>query len=114
MYLTFTDLHLPVFGLCRLRGWIEKGAGRAGRLQPSIERKFFTFFLSCVKTVFEWHRPAPPSFSGFLHFLMTVDGSGDTQQTKGNLWKHNLGEYCSDFIPYTKVCLLVDLCSVPI
>ena len=30
------------------------------------------------------------------------------------LRKHNLGEYGSDFIPNTKLCLLVDLCGIAI
>ena len=37
MYLTFTDLHLPVFGLCRPTGrGLKKGAGRDGRLQTFL------------------------------------------------------------------------------
>ena len=70
MYLTFTDLHLPVFGLCRPTGrGLKKGAGRCRSFTNlSIERKKYTFFTPCVKYVFDRLTPA--------HFvaLRGVDG----------------------------------------
>ena len=39
--------------------WVKVGEGR---FRTSIHRKNFTFFLACVKYVFDFHRPAPPSF----------------------------------------------------
>ena len=70
MYLTFTDLHLQFRALSPTgRGWKKVPVG-AGRLQTLyIERKIFYFFSPYVKTVFEWHRPAPPSFRAFLPFF---------------------------------------------
>lgn len=48
MYLTFTDLHLPVFGLCRPTGrGLKKGAGRRRSFTYlSMCEKKFTFFYS--------------------------------------------------------------------
>lgn len=47
MYLTFTDLHLPVFGLCRPtgRGWNRKIDTLRQSVTNLIYReKIFTFF----------------------------------------------------------------------
>ena len=46
--------------------WIEKVPVGAGHLQTFLcERKIY-FFSPCVKYVFDCHRPALPSFSGFF------------------------------------------------
>ena len=33
---------------------------------PFYREKKYTFFTPCVKYVFDFHRPPPPSFSGFF------------------------------------------------
>ena len=39
--------------------WVQVGEGR---FRTFYIEKNFTFFLPCVKYVFDFHRPAPPSF----------------------------------------------------
>ena len=39
--------------------WVKVGAGH---FRTFYIEKNFTFFLPCVKYVFDFHRPAPPSF----------------------------------------------------
>ena len=54
------------------RGLNERVQGVAGRLHTFLCERNFTFFLACVKYVYEVHRPALPSFSGF--FALFGDG----------------------------------------
>ena len=39
--------------------WVQVGAGR---FRTFYREKILLFFLPCVKYVFDFHRPAPPSF----------------------------------------------------
>ena len=53
-------------------GGAKGGSRRRSFTYLSIERKKYTFFTPCVKYVFDFHRPPPPSFSGFFAFFVTV------------------------------------------
>ena len=48
--------------------WIEAKEWRCATVIyiPFYVRENFTFFSPCVKYVFDFHRPPPPSFSGFF------------------------------------------------
>ena len=83
--------------------WMEKGAGRRRSFTNlSIERKIFTFFLSCVKTVFECLRVSYPSFSGFFAFFGDGRLGQETPNKQRGLMEAQSGRVLLRFYPVCK------------
>lgn len=78
-----------------------------GHFHTFYIEKNFTFFLTCVKYVYEVHRPAPPSFSGFFALfdvgrcrsfanLSKKSKISSMRKVEGVLHQHTVFRFCME------------------